>query len=205
MFSEGLQKSVCSEYYERRFFAMSEFDSNKDYYQILGADETTSRRDIERLYKRLASRHHPDRGGTEETMKSLNEAYRVLKDESLRRDYNSNRRVSREAPFVPVASPTAQDVGMHGQGLSAILCLLVGLFLLFLVRFQWIWFLWPLAILAFFVIVFGLWLAHAAMLSFTLSLPASNLLHRHRLLPEAMFCLAVVGGVYGIYLLFTAV
>jgi hypothetical protein len=184
---------------------MSQFDSDKDYYQILGADETTSHRDIERLYKRLASRHHPDRGGTEERMKSLNEAYRVLKDESLRRDYNSKRRVPREAPFVPVAAPTAQHVGMYGQGLSALLCLLVGLFLLFLVRFQWIWFLWPLAILAFFVIVFGVWLAHAAMLSFRLSLPASNLLHRYRFFPEVMFWLAVVGGVCGIYLLFTSV
>jgi len=184
---------------------MSQLNSDKDYYQILGADETTSRRDIERLYKRLASRHHPDRGGTEDVMKSLNEAYRVLKDESLRREYNSQRRVSRELPFVPVASPTAQNVGLSGQGLSALLCLLLGLFFLFLVRFQWIWFLWPLAILAFFVIAFGVLLAHAAMLSFTLSLPKSNLLQRYRLLPEAMFWSAVAGGVYGIYVLFTVV
>jgi curved DNA-binding protein CbpA len=184
---------------------MSQFDSSKDYYQILGADVTTSRRDIERLYKRLASRHHPDRGGSDERMKSLNEAYRVLKDESLRRDYDSKRHVPGEVAFVPVASPTAQDVGMSGQGLSALFCLLVGLFLLCLVRFQWIWFLWPLAILAFFVIAFGVLLAHAAMLSFTSSMPASNLLRRYWLLPEAVFWLAVAGGVFGIYLLFTAV
>ena len=127
---------------------MSQFDSDKDYYEILGADKTASRRDIERLYKRLASRHHPDRGGSEEQMKSLNEAYRVLKDESLRRDYDSQRRRPQEVAFTPVSAPPAQDVGMFGQGLSALLCLLLGLFLLFLVRFQWIWFLWPLGILA---------------------------------------------------------
>lgn len=184
---------------------MSQFNSDKDYYRILGADESMSRRDIERLYKRLASRHHPDRGGAEEDMKSLNEAYRVLKDDSLRRDYNSKRRAAPEIPFVPVASPTAQNVGASGQGLSALLCLLVGLFLLFLVRFQWIWFLWPLAILAFFVIAFGVLLAHAALLSSTFSLPTSNLLRRYRLVPEAAFWIAVFGGVYGIYLLFTAV
>jgi curved DNA-binding protein CbpA len=184
---------------------MSQFDSDKDYYQILGADETMSRRDIERLYKRLASRHHPDRGGSDERMKSLNEAYRVLKDESLRRDYDSKRRVPQKGPFVAVASPTAQDVGMSGQGLSALFCLLVGLFLLCLVRFQWIWFLWPLAILASFVIAFGVLLAHAAMLSFTSSMPTSNLLRRYWVLPEAVFWLAVAGGVFGIYLLFTAV
>jgi hypothetical protein len=184
---------------------MGQFDSDKDYYEVLGADETTSRRDIDRLYKRLASRHHPDRGGTEEDMKSLNEAYRVLKDESLRREYDAKREAPPAMPFVPVTAPTARNVGMFGQGLSALLCLLLGFFLLFLVRFQWIWFLWPLAILAFFVIAFGVLLAHAAMLSFTLSLPTANPLQRHRLLPETMFWLLVFGGACGIYLLFTAV
>ncbi len=184
---------------------MSQFDSDKDYYAILGADETTSPRDIDRLYKRLASRRHPDRGGTEEDMKSLNEAYRVLKDDSMRRDYDSKRRVPRDVQFVAVAAPPAQDVGMFGQGLSALLCLLLGFFLLFLVRFQWIWFLWPLAILAFFVIAFGVLLARAAMLSFTTALPATNLLQRHRVLPETAFWMTVCGAAYGIYLLFTAV
>src|SRR6266850_7494702 len=117
-----------------------------------GGDQTASPRDIERLYKRLASRHHPDRGGSEEQMKSLNEAYSVLKDESMRRDYDSQRQEPVMATFAPVSAPAAQDVGVFGQGLSALLCLLLGFFLLFLVRFQWIWFLWTLAILAFFVI-----------------------------------------------------
>jgi hypothetical protein len=185
---------------------MSEFNPDKDYYETLGADETASRRDIERLYKRLASRHHPDRGGSEEAMKSLNEAYGVLKDASMRRDYDSQRRrPPRAVPVVPVSAPTAWDVGIFGQGLSALLCLLLGLFLLFLVRFQWIWFLWPLAILAFFVIVFGVLLAHAAMLSFNASLPKSNLLRRHTAVQETLFWIMVGGGGYGVYLLFTVV
>ena len=184
---------------------MSQFNSEKDYYQVLGADETASRRDIERLYKRLASRRHPDRGGNEEDMKSLNEAYRILKDESTRRDYDSQRLRPQEAAFVPLVTPTAQDVGMFGQGLSALLCLLLGLFLLFLVRFQWIWFLWPLGILAFFVVVFGVLLAHAAMLSFSASLSEKNPLRRHTFLQETLFWTAVGGGGYGVYLLFTAV
>jgi len=184
---------------------MSQFDSDKDYYQVLGADETASRLHIERLYKRLASRCHPDRGGSEEEMKSLNEAYRILKDESTRRDYDLQRRRPPAVPFVPVLSPTAQDIGMFGQGLSALLCLVLGLFLLFLVRFQWIWFLWPLGILAFFIIVFGVLLAHAAMLSFSASLSKANPLRRHTLLQETLFWTAVGGGGYGVYLLLTAV
>ena len=38
---------------------MSHPDVEKDYYSILGAGETASQDEIERLYKRLAKRHHP--------------------------------------------------------------------------------------------------------------------------------------------------
>lgn len=183
---------------------MNQFDASKDYYTILGAERTASRREIERLYKRLAAKHHPDRGGNEDQMKSLNEAYRVLKDEATRRDYDAQRKVPIEAPFIPVTIPTAQDVGMFGQGISALLCLFLGFFLLFLVRFQWIWFLWPLAILAFFVLAFGVLLAHATLSSFTGSLPTSNPLHRYKVFPELLFWMVVAGACYGIYLLFTA-
>ena len=183
---------------------MNQFDANKDYYGVLGAERTASRRDIERLYKRLASRHHPDRGGNEEHMKSLNEAYRVLRDESMRRDYDSQRRSPVAPSFAPVSAPAARDVGAFGQGLSALLCLLLGYFLLFLVRFQWIWFLWPLAILALLVLFFGVLLAHAAALSFASSLPISNPLHRYKILAELLFWVTVIGASYGTYLLFTA-
>ena len=93
---------------------------------------------------------------------------------------------------------------MLGQGLTSLLCLLLGFFVLFLVRFQWIWFLWPLAILAFFVLFFGVLLAHAAVLSFTGSLPRSNPVQRYKAIPEVLFWSTVLGAIYGIYLLFTA-
>lgn len=187
---------------------MNQFDSQKDYYGILGCDQDASQRDIERRYKRLAARHHPDRGGNEDEMKSLNEAYAVLKDDAARRDYDSHCDTQRRKPgdvsFTPVSAPPARDVGAYGQSLSALLCLLAGLFLLFLVRFQWIWFLWPLAILAAFVIVFGILLAHGAMLSFNESLAASNPMRRHVLVQEAIFWTIVGGSGYGVYLLLSA-
>lgn len=183
---------------------MSEFSANKDYYDILGAHESDSRRELERLYKRLAARRHPDKGGNEEEMKSLNEAYRVLRNEETRRLYDAER-VARPTAFVPVSSPPASDVGVLGHGLSALLCLLVGLFSLFLVRLQWIWFLWPLAILALFVILFGVVMARSAMRAMNRSLSKSNPLRRHTRLQEAMFWSVVAGGGYGIYLLLTSV
>jgi curved DNA-binding protein CbpA len=183
---------------------MSEFNSAKDYYEILGADAGTSRRDLHRLYKRMAARSHPDKGGSEEEMKSLNEAYRVLADEHTRREYDAER-IKSEPRVIPVSAPAAQDIGLLGHGLSAFFCLLVGLFLLFLVRAQWIWFLWPLAILAVFVIFFGVFMARGAMRAVNASLPVSNRFRRYTRVQEVAFWSAVAASGYGVYLLLTAI
>lgn len=183
---------------------MSQFDSSKDYYEILGANERTTPSDLERLYKRMAAQRHPDKGGSEEDMKSLNEAYGVLRNESTRQEYDAQR-TKRPNTFVPVTVPTAPDVGLLGQGLSAFFCLLIGLFLLFLVRFQWIWFLWPLGILAVFVIVFGIVMARSTMRAFNDSLPVSNRLRRFTRIQEALFWSVVIVSGYVVYLLLSAV
>jgi hypothetical protein len=182
---------------------MSRFDATKDYYDILGASENSSQRDIERLYRRSAARHHPDRGGSEERMKSLNEAYSVLKDEAVRQEYDTQRQRTVDFRFSPKSSPPPRDVGLFGHFLSAFLCLLVGLFLLFLVRFQWFWFLWPLGVLALFVILFGVLMARSAMVAFNSSLPATNPFRAHTLLQEIIFWMLAVSGGVGVYLLLT--
>src|SRR5438552_16582598 len=73
---------------------LDQFDIDKDYYAIVGAREDDSACEIERLYKRQAHKWHPDRGGTEEEMKALNEAYRVLRDAQTGRVYDSHRQRS---------------------------------------------------------------------------------------------------------------
>ena len=183
---------------------MSQFDSNKDYYGVLGVDKDATPIEIDRQYKRQASKHHPDRGGSEERMKSLNEAYGVLKDKSLRNSYDAGRRrpVTSHG-YTRVTTPTAQDVGVLGHCLSALLCLVAGMFLLLLVRFQWIWFLWPLAILALLVLAFGIMLAHSAMVAVNASLPRTNRLKGHTRLQELAFWLATFSVGYGLYLVMT--
>ncbi|MBC7910103.1 MAG: DnaJ domain-containing protein, partial [Pyrinomonadaceae bacterium] len=132
---------------------MSEAERSKDYYAILGAQEDATRGEIDRLYRRKAVQHHPDRGGSEEEMKTLNEAYRVLKDETTRRAYDVERQAEQAAPFPyedlnppSYASPGAKlDAITHQLG-AASLFLFLGLVLLFIVRFQYVIFLWPLAL-----------------------------------------------------------
>ena len=185
---------------------MSQFDSNKDYYAVLGVDKQASQGEIDRQYKREAAKHHPDRGGSEERMKSLNEAYRVLKDPSLRDSYDAGRRVRQPAApqgFARPSTPTARNVGVLGHVLSALLCLIGGMFLLLLVRFQWFWFLWPLAILALMILGFGVLLARSAMVAVNDSLPVTNRLKRHTRLQEFAFWTAILSGAYGLYLVMT--
>lgn len=183
---------------------MSQFDANKDYYGVLGVDRNASQGEIYRQYKRQAATHHPDRGGSEEQMKTLNEAYGVLKDVTARRSYDdlrkSSTRVRRSASdFVTASAPAARDIGAWGQSLSALLCLIAGLFLLLLVRMQWMWFLWPLAILAVLVVGFGVLLARSAMVAMNDSLPVTNRLKRHTKLQEIAFWTVIVTTGYGLY------
>ena len=176
--------------------------SNKDYYTELGVEDSATKAEIDRQYKRQAARHHPDLGGNEERMKLLNEAYAVLKDQELRRDYDRGRIPrGRQTEFVPRTTPTAPDVGVFGHCLTALLCLIAGFFLLMLVRFQWIWFLWPLAILAVFVLGFGVLMARSAMVAVNASLPTTSRIKGHTRLQELAFWSVIVTSVYGLYLI----
>ena len=184
---------------------MSQFDPKKNYYEVLGAEVGASRRDLERLYRRLAHRRHPDRGGSEDEMKALNEAYAVLHDDAIRREYDKQRR----RPAAPTpdihTAPAAREVGVHGQALNALACLAAGVVLLLLVRFNGLWFLWPLGILATGVILFGVLIAHSAVRNARESFRASHPVRRFRAIQELAFWSIVVGGVYGLYLILTAV
>jgi curved DNA-binding protein CbpA len=182
---------------------LSELDSKKNYYDVLGASRDASRREIESLYKRLAHQRHPDRGGSEEEMKTLNEAYRVLRDDAARREYDAQRPAARRNTTAPQSAPAAREVGFYGQALSALLCIVLGFMFLMMVRFNGLWFLWPLAILAFGVMLFGVLMAHSAITHGRNSLHASHPARRFRLAQELMFWGLVCGGAYGIYLVLT--
>jgi curved DNA-binding protein CbpA len=184
---------------------LDRLNTNKDYYEILGASDAASPREIERLYKRLAHQRHPDRGGTEEDMKTLNEAYQVLHDETSRKEYDSLRSRPITKPAAIHTTPTAREVGVYGQLLSALLCMLLGLMLLLLVHFNGLWFLWPLSILATGVVLFGVIMAHSAMTNARESFAAQHPARRFRAAQEIAFWSLICAGGYGVYLVLTTI
>lgn len=62
--------------------------AGKDYYDILGVKRDASADEIKKAFRRLARKHHPDTGGSEEKFKELNEAYEVLSDVEKRKQYD---------------------------------------------------------------------------------------------------------------------
>jgi molecular chaperone DnaJ len=63
--------------------------SHKDYYKILGVEKGAPTEDIKKAFRKLAHKHHPDKGGDEAKFKEANEAYQVLSDEKKRAEYDA--------------------------------------------------------------------------------------------------------------------
>lgn len=61
---------------------------NKDYYQVLGVEKNATSDDIKKAYRKLAHKHHPDKGGDEKKFKEISEAYQVLSDKEKRSQYD---------------------------------------------------------------------------------------------------------------------
>lgn len=61
----------------------------KNYYETLGVDRKASQEDIKKAFRKLAQKHHPDKGGDEAKFKEITEAYSVLGDEKRRREYDN--------------------------------------------------------------------------------------------------------------------
>lgn len=60
-----------------------------DYYETLGVNHTTTPKEIKTAYRKLAMKHHPDKGGDEETFKKITEAYEVLSDPDKKYAYDN--------------------------------------------------------------------------------------------------------------------
>ena len=63
----------------------------KDHYTTLGINRGASDAEIKRAYRRLASQHHPDKGGDTAKFQAVEEAYRTLSDPTARQEYDNPR------------------------------------------------------------------------------------------------------------------
>ena len=60
-----------------------------DYYAALGVPKTATADEIKQAFRRLASQHHPDKGGDTAKFQSIQEAYATLGDEQKRAEYDN--------------------------------------------------------------------------------------------------------------------
>lgn len=63
----------------------------KNYYDILGVNSSAGPDEIKRAYRKLASQHHPDKGGDVKKFQEIEQAYRTLSDPEKRQMYDNPR------------------------------------------------------------------------------------------------------------------
>jgi hypothetical protein len=162
---------------------MAKFDPAKDYYESLGIRKDATTEEIDRVFRSRARESHPDAGGSEEAMKTLNEAHDVLADPATRNQYDSER-AALTASFIPQGSSAVFDPAIYdpeaasragtlkitvqngdfvGLCMGAAACLGLGLPFLLLLEMQWVFFLWPLRIITIGVLIIGVLMGHSAL------------------------------------------
>lgn len=80
-----------------------------DYYQLLGVSENASEDDIKKAYKKLAMKHHPDRGGDTKKFQEISQAHDTLSDPQKRQQYDAQKNGS--GPFGNYGGHPFGDVG----------------------------------------------------------------------------------------------
>jgi curved DNA-binding protein len=62
-----------------------------DYYSTLGVSRTATQDEIKRAFRKLASQHHPDKGGDTAKFQEIQAAYDTLGDSAKRQQYDNPR------------------------------------------------------------------------------------------------------------------
>jgi len=69
----------------------------KDYYSVLGVPASATQDAIKKQYRKLAAKHHPDKNASDpkaaERFKEISEAYQLLGDADMRKQYDQMRQL----------------------------------------------------------------------------------------------------------------
>jgi curved DNA-binding protein len=118
----------------------------KDYYSILGVKKDAPTSDIQKAYRKLARKYHPDvnrNPEAEEKFKEINEAHEVLKDSEKRAKYDQFGSAWKQTQNTGSPPPGFEDIftvftsggggersqgfgGFGGQGFSSFFDMLFG-------------------------------------------------------------------------------
>lgn len=91
----------------------------KDYYEILGVGRNADQDEIQRTYRKLARKYHPDINkdpGAEDKFKEVSEAYEVLKDAEKRQKYDQFGQAWKQAQQTGGGAPPGWEHVHFGGG-----------------------------------------------------------------------------------------
>ena len=88
-----------------------------DHYSTLGVQRGASADDIKKAYRKMASQHHPDKGGDTQKFQQVEEAYRTLSDPDTRSQYDNPQSRGGEYHFHPGSGANPfEDIFRHFGG-----------------------------------------------------------------------------------------
>lgn len=83
----------------------------RNLYDVLAIAKDATAEQIKKAYRKLAMKHHPDKGGDELQFKELSKAYSVLSDEAKRKRYDETGQVEEERdPFNEILASFISDL-----------------------------------------------------------------------------------------------
>src|SRR4030081_1007073 len=92
--------------------------AQQDYYAVLGVPASATQDEIKKSYRKLASKHHPDKNPNDpkaaDTFKAISEAYTTLGDEKKRKQYDEMRRLWACGGFGGGPSPRGGNTARPG-------------------------------------------------------------------------------------------
>lgn len=88
-----------------------------DHYAVLGVPKTATPDEIKKAYRKLASQHHPDKGGDTAKFQQLQEAYAVLSDPEKKAQYDNPQ---------PQGFPGGFQWNVHGMDMNDIFSQMFG-------------------------------------------------------------------------------